>query len=513
MNLNKEEFFLEATSRICGTLEIEKALWHFLTFFHRYSSAERAFLAYVIPEEQQGVAFTQADLEKGMRTDLRSIFPPFIRDRIEKDALPEHMLLNRADNHPLGRFLMKMAKVESKCSMIWLRLVADEHWIGVLIISARGWDRFDEKIVDLLKFLRVPFTIALSNSRRYSELLALKELLSNENKTLQDEIHKQKHQEIIGHDSGLGQVMHKVHQVAPLSSLVLLTGETGVGKEIIANAIHELSLFKDGPFIKVNCGAIPDTLMDSELFGHAKGAFTGALAYKRGLFERAHRGTIFLDEIGELPLNAQVRLLRILQEKEFEPVGGTKSIKVNIRIIAATHQDLENMVLQGRFRQDLYYRLKVFPIHIPPLRERKEDIPALVEHIIRKKSRPMGLAKYPALANEAIAHLKAHNWPGNVRELENTVERAMILSRGEYLQFSELTPAPLQQKDADLNISGNQAYKLDEVIANHIKKILIQVNGKVGGRGGAAELMGVHPATLRHKMKKLRIPFGRKKIS
>ena len=215
-------------------------------------------------------------------------------------------------------------------------------------------------------------------------------------------------------------------------------GETGVGKEVIANAIHNLSLRSNGPFIRVNCGAIPPTLMDSELFGHEKGAFTGALFQKRGRFERADGGTIFLDEIGELPLEAQVRLLRVLQEKEIERVGGTETIQVDIRVIAATHRNLDQMLAEGRFREDIYFRLRVFPIAIPPLRLRPEDIPVLVQHFIQKKCREMKTVKIPSLAPGALDRLMLYNWPGNVRELENAVERELIVNKGSLLSFDDL---------------------------------------------------------------------------
>ncbi|MCD4720127.1 MAG: sigma 54-interacting transcriptional regulator, partial [Desulfobacula sp.] len=230
---------------------------------------------------------------------------------------------------------------------------------------------------------------------------------------------------------------------------------------------------------------------------------------KRGRFERANKGTIFLDEIGELPMEAQIRFLRVLQEKSFEPVGSDKTIKSDTRVIAATHQNLEKMIKEKRFRNDLYFRLKIFPIYIPPLRERKMDIPALVQHFILKKYKEMGLKNFPVLSNNAIERLSAYDWPGNVRELENTVERALIISRGKPLRFDDLvTPADTSNTE-NFEISDRQPVLLDEVISRHIRNVLNQTKGKVGGTNGAAELMGINPATLRHKMRKLCIPFGR----
>src|SRR5512136_2879197 len=273
---------------------------------------------------------------------------------------------------------------------------------------------------------------------RHQEVIRLKDMLADDNRYLFNELRSASGDEIVGSDFGLKTVIEMVQQVAPLDSPVLLLGETGTGKEVIANAIHYSSPRKDGPFIKVNCGAIPETLIDSELFGHEKGAFTGAVSQRRGRFERADRGTIFLDEIGELPPQAQIRLLHVLQRKEIERVGGTSSIPVDIRIISATNRNLEEMIASGRFREDLWFRLNVFPIMIPPLRQRKEDIPALVHHFIDRKSVELKLTEKTALAPGAVDRLIAYDWPGNVRELENIIERALIQHQGGMLSFETL---------------------------------------------------------------------------
>jgi len=314
-----------------------------------------------------------------------------------------------------------------------------------------------------------------------------------------------------GKSKAMRELRTRIRKYADIDESVLITGESGVGKEYVAHLIHERSKRALGPLVPVNCAVFAGKpgLADSILFGHVKGAFTGAVERRRGRFERAHRGSIFLDEIGELPTAAQLRLLRVLQEMEFEPVGGTRSIKVDIRIVAATNRNLENLVNEGKFRQDLYFRLKVFPIHIPPLRERRCDIPALTQHFILKKYREMGFKDYPTLAKGAIEKLTAYDWPGNIRELENSIEKAIIVSRGKPIEFTDLgidtiIPVP----------GGEERYEqgsllLDDMISRHIQKVLKLSSGKIGGNGGAAERMGINPATLRHKMRKLNIPFGR----
>ncbi len=308
--------------------------------------------------------------------------------------------------------------------------------------------------------------------------------------------------------------MEMVRQVASLTSPVLLLGETGTGKEVIANTIHYSSLRKHGPFIKVNCGAIPDSLVDSELFGHEKGAFTGATARKRGRFERAHQGTIFLDEIGDLPLHAQSRLLRVLQSKEIERVGGSGPIAVDVRIISATHRHLEDMVNSGQFREDLWFRLNVFPITIPPLRQRQQDLPALVDHFIKRKSMELKYQSFPTVAPGAIDKLKSYHWPGNVRELENVVERALIQNRGlengNPLIFDHFA---LQENNVEtlIPLSSKQYLPtLNEMNSMYIQKILTLTKGKIRGADGAAERLGINPSTLRSRIKKLGIQLRRK---
>lgn len=328
-----------------------------------------------------------------------------------------------------------------------------------------------------------------------------------ENLFLKRELHRLSGDKIIGAKFGLKDVIKKANMASSVESPVLLLGETGVGKDIIANYIHYASSRHKDPFITVNCGAIPHELIDSELFGHEKGAFTGAISNKPGRFERAHKGTIFLDEIGELPLPAQVRLLGVLQNKEIERVGGTKIIPLDIRIIAATNRNLEEMVKNKLFREDLWFRLNVFPLLIPPLRLRIDDIPALTQHFIERKKMELKLSDTPSLAIGAIDTLMAYQWPGNVRELENVIERAMILHRGNPIRFDDLGLSPVEPVGETHRLTRGENLELDALVKDHIKHVLKLTNGKIHGPGGAGEVLGMNPDTLRYRMRKLGIPF------
>jgi DNA-binding NtrC family response regulator len=303
---------------------------------------------------------------------------------------------------------------------------------------------------------------------------------------------------IVGRSAALDRVLDAVRTVADTDATVLIQGETGTGKELVARAIHEASSRKSGPFVKLNCGAIPPGLLESELMGHERGAFTGAIAQRIGRFELAHGGTLFLDEIGELALELQPKLLRLLQEREFERVGGTRTVRSNARLVAATNRDLSAMVDARTFREDLFYRLNVFPIGLPPLRERREDIPALVDHFMRRLAARMK-KDVRGVSPEALARLQQHDWPGNIRELENVVERALILSCGTTLEVAPMTPRP----------AAPQPMRYDDCLDSlHKAQILgaLEASGWiVGGPYGAAARLGVNRSTLNHRMKKLGI--------
>jgi len=513
--VDEKDFFREATLRICGSLEIEKALWNCLMYIRDYLPADMIYINVYDPGTGISETLAKADLQGGQIVSVKFTIPPetrgIINDKIQAvNRTAEIMVAERVRDHPiLGPF---SAIVDNpNAALMVISPKPEWNLLSGIAIGNYAGEKYNDKHVQLISLLNEPFAIALSNYLRYREVLRLKELLADDNRYLQEELRQQVGEEIVGAHFGLKQVMEMVGRVTALASPVLLLGETGVGKEVVATAIHNLSPRRNGPFIKVNCGAIPESLMDSELFGHEKGAFTGAFFQKRGRFERAHGGTIFLDEIGELTLGAQIRLLRVVQEKEIERVGGMEAIPLDIRVVAATHRDLEKMLAEGRFREDLYFRLNVFPIAIPPLRDRRADIPALVQHFMMKKGREMGLVEVPSLAPGAIDKLMGYSWPGNIRELQNAVERALILKKGNLIVFDGLGEAagramPIMHPKGDPDING-----LNQVISRYILQTLEATGGRVGGEKGAAKLLNMNPSTLRTKMKKLGIPFGRKR--
>jgi formate hydrogenlyase transcriptional activator len=308
---------------------------------------------------------------------------------------------------------------------------------------------------------------------------------------------------LIGASLSLRRVWNNIQMVAPTDAAVLIQGETGTGKELVARAIHDESSRRSGPFITLNCGAIPGALLESELFGHERGAFTGALMQTTGRFQRAHGGTLFLDEIGDLPLELQPKLLRVLQEQEFERLGSTRTIHVDVRVVAATNQDLAQMVADKRFRADLFYRLNVFPIALPPLRERSDDVPLLVRHFAGKFAKRMN-KEIKHIPSELMAVLRLHDWPGNIRELQNLVERAVIMSTGPELRLPPHELKHVVKRDTPFSM-----HTLADVEKNHILDVLRQVNWVVGGRDGAAARLGIARTTLLYRMQKLGIAHNK----
>jgi formate hydrogenlyase transcriptional activator len=438
------------------------------------------------------------------------------------------------------RFPVSYARIrqEGMESVAVTPLLAEGRCVGALTMMARQADALAAVSPSLLEQIAAAVAVAVDHCIAYEELQSLRDRLARENVYLQEEIRREHpFEELVGSSPALLAILRQVEQVAPTDTSVLILGETGTGKELIARAIHNRSTRRDRPLVKVNCAAISAGLVESELFGHVKGAFTGALERRVGRFELADRGTIFLDEIGELPLETQVKLLRVLQEQEFEPVGSNRSVRVNVRVIAATNRDLAEAIRAGRFRTDLFYRLNVFPIEIPPLRSRRSDIPQLVTYFLSGFSKKFG-KRIGSVSLQTMARLTSYGWPGNVRELQNIVERAAVLCEGSVLELDQdLVPVseaarvapevsdPVDPREAPA-VAGAAAVAprestpaelptLEEAERRHIVAALERTGGVIHGAHGAARILDLHPNTLRSRMERLgiKVPRARREPS
>ncbi|MBN4054792.1 sigma 54-interacting transcriptional regulator, partial [Nitrospira defluvii] len=399
---------------------------------------------------------------------------------------------------PISLSVLMKKGMQSHCL---IPLLAKDRALGVLAFHSKKPGRYNPEDLPFLEEVAAAVAVALDNCQAYEEIKQLKNRLNQENLYLQEEIKTEYNfEEIIGKSRNLKKVLKSVALVARTDSSVFITGETGTGKELIARAVHNLSKRKTRALIKVNCAALPSSLIESELFGHEKGAFTGAISRKIGRFELADGGTLFLDEIGDLPLDLQGKLLRVLQEGEFERVGGEKTTQVDVRVIAATNKDLEKAMRENRFREDLYYRINVFPVYLPPLRERQEDILLLTQYFLEKYATRMD-KHIDKIGQEAMRQLQAYPWLGNIRELENIVERAVILCQGHILEEEDFL-LPLVNRPRE---GAERPMALNEVEREHISWVLEKTRWVIDGPKGAAKILNLHPNTLRSRVRKLGI--------
>jgi formate hydrogenlyase transcriptional activator len=416
--------------------------------------------------------------------------------------------LQREQHYPAER----QALADGVRSFAIVPLVARGRCLGTLAVASTRVDQYSESDVAFLQEVAAQVALAIENMTAYEQIAALTARLERENAYLQEEIdHEHDFAQMVGSSEALLAVLRRVDKVAPTDATVLVTGETGTGKELIARAIHSQSARRARPLVKVNCSAISAGLVESEFFGHVKGAFTGALERRLGRFQLADGGTIFLDEVGDLPPETQVKLLRVLQEHEFEPVGSNQTVRVDVRVIAATNRDLQAAVQAGRFRADLFYRLNVFPLEVPPLRERRADIAQLATFFLARYGKKFG-KRVETVSRDTLDRLVAYDWPGNVRELQNVIERAVVLSPGTILELdgdllraAAARGAPPVTAAAPPLPDGGLADKLEALERAQITAALQRCGGVIEGARGAAGLLKIHPNTLRSRMDKLGI--------
>jgi transcriptional regulator with GAF, ATPase, and Fis domain len=509
--------FVNLTQTLCSNLDINYSF-----------NAAFEYLQEIIPAHQGYLGFFDADasafrcVASAKKNSKLSSIPEYV-------PLPANIfsraidywkpnLMNPSDADPVCKATNPFFN-NIGCTDLVLPLSVGLKKVGLLIFRSDAYKLTKEHLklinnTEGIFSLTLSYNLAISGNNRH--VFRYNNSLSNG---------------LIGQTTGLSRVMNLVRRVAVTNSTVIIIGETGTGKELIANSIHKLSSRSSGPLIKLNCGAIPENLIDDEFFGHEKGAFTGATSIKKGRFELANGGTLFLDEIGELPLSSQVRLLRVLQDKVIYRVGGEKPIPIDVRIVAATHRDLKKMVIRGEFRQDLWFRLNVFPILVPPLRERTIDIPELVQFFIRKKAGELGIVKQPSVTQDTLKYLSCYHWPGNVRELENQVERALVLHHNGPLELNVFQPeysddiATISQSNSvqsspipttgieSSNIQESVLPKLDVAMVTYINKALKVAQGKINGKNGAAAILGLPPNTLRARMRKLGMSLGNRRTN
>ncbi|MGQ0811049.1 MAG: sigma 54-interacting transcriptional regulator, partial [Nitrospiraceae bacterium] len=469
---------------------LRKVIQHDGSSLVLYDQETRRYRVHVL-----SFAKNESFIEEGLvESDCRT--PAGIAITTRKPAIfSEQDLKNLCSESPVAQHLLAEG-VKVFCSV---PLLSHDRARGALNVGRRREDPFSPEDIELLSEVAKQIAIAVENALAHQEVQEFKDKLAKEKLYLEDEIRTEYNfEEIVGDSSALKRVLKQVEVVAPTDSTVLVLGETGTGKELIARAIHDRSGRRERTFVKMNCAAIPTGLLESELFGHERGAFTGAIAQKVGRFELADKGTLFLDEVGDIPLELQSKLLRVLQEQEFERLGSTRTIKINVRLVAATNRDLAQMIAGKEFRSDLYYRLNVFPLTVPALRDRREDIPLLVQYFAQKFARRMN-KRIDSIPTEGMTTLSRYHWPGNIRELENLIERAVILSQGAELYV------PLAELKAVTSEDTQPITSLEAAERDHIMRALQAAKWIIGGPSGAAAKLGMKRTTLQSKMQKLDI--------
>jgi formate hydrogenlyase transcriptional activator len=490
---------LEVNNALVSTLDLHQLLFAISASLRRVLNHDYASLALYDPSAQQlriqALDFPQG---KGLLQE-EMVIPLAATPSGEVIAAGKPLLISGANIEQYRSDISGLFLAEGLHSGCIVPLITANRTLGTLSLAGRRPSAFTQEDVDLLMRVANQVAIAMENALAYREIAELKNKLAEEKLYLEEEIRTEyTFEEIVGESPALKRVLSQAETVAPTDSTVLILGETGTGKEVIARAIHALSLRRERTFVKVNCAAIPTGLLESELFGHEKGAFTGAIAQKAGRFELAHRGTLFLDEVGDIPPELQPKLLRVLQEKEFERLGSTRTLHVDVRVVAATNHDLPALVEDRLFRSDLYYRLNVFPIVVPPLRERAEDIPRLVRYFAQKYARRMD-RRIETIPTEEMEALTRYHWPGNVRELENLIERAVILSRGPTLHV------PLPEDRLSAEGPAASPVTLEAAEREHIVRTLRDSNWVIAGPHGAAARLGMKRTTLQSRIARLGI--------
>ncbi len=506
-----ERFQLQIWREACRHIELSESMARLAALVKQRMPADLLLVRRL--DAQESVLETEAIGQQGgvpVPRHARTSLTPAQLDQFQAWCLERQVLRTRRGSHaPLCRLMLPK---DLQGEVLAGPLLNEQGVIGVLLLACQSAEIVTESHETTFATLLDPFSVALENHRRMRELYSLREALEAEKRALLSRLGRQEIlDEIVGSEGTLSPVMARVDQVAATSVPVLIFGETGTGKEVIARAIHMRSSRRNGPVVRVNCGAIPPELIDSELFGHEKGSFTGAVAQRSGWFERADGGTLFLDEIGELPMPAQVRLLRVLQDGSYERVGGGETRTADVRVVAATHRNLEQLIAGGQFREDLWYRISVFPIYLPPLRSRLQDLPDLVAHFARNAGLRFGGAPLSA-TNEDLVLLEHYPWPGNVRELSAVIERAAILGGGHRLEIASAMGTKLQSMSgvahALQETTGTHFPSIDEAMAHHISRALTHTHGRIEGPNGAAHLLGINPNTLRGRMRRLGIRWN-----